>query len=333
MKQLLTILTLLLMVGCGREAEPVAKPQLTTFASDTLSVRGRFLQDTILLGDRFDYLVEVEKDVAELIEFPELTSEDLELVAEKVDTLRLENRRQVVSKRYTFVAFGLGDLKLLPQVLYGDKNVIDTLCAADSVALHIGNPFVMDSTFTFVEELQPQANMPFIFAEIKGYVKWAVIFLVVALLVLYIAYRILRHYGLSWRDLMGKPLPLPPHIVAKQALEHLLIQRLWQAEKHKQYYSALTDILREYISSRWGVGAMEMTSDEVVEALRELDLQQKSVMDLRDMLQQADLVKFAKAMPEAADNEQAYSVVWDFVEQTTPVEQSEEEKTTNQKGE
>lgn len=318
-------------VGCspkgegGEVAEPVEE------LSDSLSVSGYFLQDTILIGDRFDYVVEVQKDVAEFIEFPEYGSHDLELVAEHIDTLKMGARRQKVRKQYSFVAFGLGDLKLLPQVLYGDKNILDTIFAADSVSLHILNPFKLDTTSRINSTLKPQADMPFIFEEIEGYFWWGVAALVVIALLVGAAILILHHYGMRIGDLFHPAPVLPPHIAAKQELERLYMQRLWQAEKHKQYYSALTDILRQYILSRYNVGAMEMTSDEIWRSIQQLDIPQKNLMDIRDLLQEADLVKFAKAVPEAERNEHSYDVVWDFVEQTTPVEVEQEVMTKRRK--
>jgi hypothetical protein len=71
---------------------------------------------------------------------------------------------------------------------------------------------------------------------------------------------------------------------------------------------------------------MEMTTDEILEAIKPLDLPQKSAMDLISVLRDADLVKFAKAMPEAMENESAFSKVYYFVEETKPVEQTELEE-------
>ena len=70
---------------------------------------------------------------------------------------------------------------------------------------------------------------------------------------------------------------------------------------------------------------MEMTTDEIAEALRVVDIEQKSKMDLLSVLRDADLVKFAKATPEANDNELAYDKAFYFVENTKPVEVVEEE--------
>ena len=76
---------------------------------------------------------------------------------------------------------------------------------------------------------------------------------------------------------------------------------------------------------------MEMTSDEIIEAVRGVELPQKSAMDLADILREADLVKFAKATPEAEENESAFRAAWDFVEQTKPVEIVEDDEDEPQK--
>ncbi|MBQ5875508.1 MAG: hypothetical protein IIW60_06515, partial [Alistipes sp.] len=156
--------------------------------------------------------------------------------------------------------------------------------------------------------------------------KWTAIVLLVLALLFYVAKRILAHYGKNISDIFKPAPPLPPHVEAQMALEKLRQQRLWQEGEHKLYYSTLTDIIRAYIVGRYGVGAMEMTSDEIIEAMRGVELPQKSAMDLSDILRDADLVKFAKAVPEADENEAAFRAAWDFVEQTKPVEIVEDDE-------
>ena len=97
---------------------------------------------------------------------------------------------------------------------------------------------------------------------------------------------------------------------------------MWQNNKHKLYYSLLTEILRTYIDGRWGVSAMEMTSDEIIAAMRSVELPDKARMDLTAILRDADLVKFAKFAPEAEQNENDYQKAYYFVEETKPVEEN-----------
>ena len=127
--------------------------------------------------------------------------------------------------------------------------------------------------------------------------------------------------GKHLSDLFKPAPPAPPHVEAIRALEGLHNQKLWQNNKHKAYYSGLTDILRRYLAGRYGIGALEMTSDEIIDAVRPLDLPRKSAMELTALLREADLVKFAKATPEAARNEEAYQWAYYFVEETKPVEE------------
>ena len=133
--------------------------------------------------------------------------------------------------------------------------------------------------------------------------------------------RYLASRGKGFGDLFKPAPPLPPHVAAIQALEALHNQKLWQNNRHKQYYSGLTDILRTYIAARWGFGAMEMTSDEIIETMRPEELPDKARMDLTAILRDADLVKFAKATPEAEQNEADYLKAYYFVEETKPVEE------------
>lgn len=148
--------------------------------------------------------------------------------------------------------------------------------------------------------------------------------LVLLLAAAYALKRYLESRGKRLGDLFRPSPPQPPHVVAIKALEALHHQKLWQNNKHKQYYSALTDILRTYVAARWGFGAMEMTSDEIIETMRAEELPDKARMDLTAILRDADLVKFAKATPEAEQNEADYLKAYYFVEETKVAETEEE---------
>ena len=93
------------------------------------------------------------------------------------------------------------------------------------------------------------------------------------------------------------------------------------ADTERRIARIALDNLRRYLAGRYGIGALEMTSDELIDAVRPLDLPRKSAMELTALLREADLVKFAKATPEAARNEEAYQWAYYFVEETNPVEE------------
>ncbi len=304
-------------------------------AAQQPTVTSRVEPDSIGIGDRFDLVIEVEKDLVQVVEFPEFRDDGkghIELVADlPVDTLERDGRYLKLRKRYRMAAFDEGRYNLgMAQVLYADKNIVDTLSAGDSLLLEVGT-FQIDSTSHSIFDLKPQQNLPFRFAEIRGYLFWAVILLALLGGAAYGVMRYLRKRGTSLGSLFHAAPPLPPHVAAIKALEELHHQKLWQNNRHKQYYSGLTDILRTYIAARWEIGAMEMTSDEIIDAMRGMELPDKARMDLTAILRDADLVKFAKHTPEAAQNEADYLKCYYFVEETKLVpetpETTEEEPT------
>jgi len=110
---------------------------------------------------------------------------------------------------------------------------------------------------------------------------------------------------------------LPAHVVALKALEELGEKKLWQAGQFKVFHTELTDILRRYIEDRYHAPAMESTTDEILEELLELTMSQKSSYNnLKEVLQMADLVKFAKYEPLPDENQMVYINARLFVEQT-----------------
>lgn len=286
-------------------------------------VSGSIEPDSVGIGDRFLYSIEVEKDLVQSVFFPSFGgdgSDSYELIEDlPIDTLSREGRKLKLRKSYRLAAFDEGIHRVVPQVMYADKNIVDTIGGADTLELLV-TTIEIDSTSHAIFDIKPQKTLPFRLGEITGYMKWTLVALLALAALAYAAKRILERYGKRFSDMFRPAPPLPPHEAALAALEKLRAQRLWQEGKHKLYYSALTDILRTYIAGRYGVSAMEMTSDEIVEAMRGVDLPRKSAMDLAQILREADLVKFAKAAPEADENEAAYRAACDFVEQTKPEE-------------
>ena len=306
-------------------------------AQEKPTITSRLSADTVMIGDRVTLTIEVDADMMQHIVFPsfdftqtegaEQQEPSIEVINDFApDTIQQEGRRMLLRKRYEMAVYDEGIYKLgKAQALYLDKNLIDTLFADREEELFV-KTFQIDSTMTTVRDLKPQKTLKLRFAEFGGYLGIA---LAVALLlagVIYLLVRYLHKRGKHLSDLFKPAPPVPAHIVAIEALEKLRNEKLWQNNKHKQYYSALSDILRTYLAGRFEVGAMEMTTDEIADALRGVEIEQKSKMDLVAVLRDADLVKFAKATPAAEDNELAYDKAFYFVENTKPVEVIEEEE-------
>lgn len=310
MKRFPTLLAPLLLATGAYAASPTAT--------------ARIEPDSIGIGDRFDVVIDVDRDLVQVVEFPTFTPDPrsgLETVtSHPVDTLSRDGRRLRLRKRYTLAAFEEGEFRLAPPpVLYLDKNITDTLPTGEPLELQVGT-FRIDSTSRSIYDLKGQRTLPFRYGEIGGYVAWGLVGTLLLAALLYAGYRIRKRYGRRIGDLFRPSPPLPPHVAAIRALEALRARKLWQSGRCKQYYSELTDILRTYLAERYDFGAREMTSDEILREIRRRDLPKRCTTDLHGILREADMVKFAKAEPDAEQNEANYSKAYDFVEQTKPAE-------------
>jgi len=103
---------------------------------------------------------------------------------------------------------------------------------------------------------------------------------------------------------------LPPFEEAIYKLNELDNKLLWQNNQVKEYYSELTEIVRNYIERELQVPALEKTTDEIIEMLRDFHdaktiyTSTETIKKLRELLQEADLVKFAKSKPISIEIEE-----------------------------
>ena len=297
----------------------------TGFAfADAPVITSRVEPDSLFIGDRFTYIIEVEKDIVQSVMFPEFVpapESGIEVVeSAPVDTLERSGRHVKLRKRYVLAAFQEGRFELgRAAVLYADKNILDTLYGDNEDRFMVAT-FIIDSTSHGPFDIKPQKTLRFRFGEISGYLMWGLLVLALLGAAVYLLVRWLEKRGRSLKSIFAPAPPLPPHVVAIKALEELHNRKLWQNNKHKAYYSGLSDILRTYLSGRYGIGAMEMTTDEIVEAVKGLELSPKCSSDLLSVLRDADLAKFAKFEPEAEQNEADYHKAYYFVEETKEAE-------------
>lgn len=299
----------------------------------------------------------LQKRKAEISTYTDYQEGDFELIREyDLDTLNVDGRRLQLRKRYRLAAMETGDLVFRPEILYLPKNSseADTLYAENLATLHV-KPYEDLDTLNFLKNnaftapgmmpsqgptvdstlvnskletlgLEDQDDMAFIRDEIevKEYkvarkdiiIAVIVLAVVFALIVGILVYIYRRNRRAQFEEVL-----LPPHVEANKALEELHHRKLWQNDKHNLYYTLLTNILRRYISRRWEIRAMEYTTNETMEALRQFDIPHDSRSALLTILRTADMAKFAKAKPDDELNEECYTMAYYFVENTKPIEE------------
>ena len=132
--------------------------------------------------------------------------------------------------------------------------------------------------------------------------------------------------GSNRQTLLKTSYQIPAIITAREKLAILKDANLWQSGKYKDYYTDLTDIAREYLEGQFDIDAIEMTSDEILEEVRKIQLDNVIFNKLQNTLTTADLVKFAKATPSPTENENAFKDINSFIEDSFTFQQELEKK-------
>ncbi len=114
--------------------------------------------------------------------------------------------------------------------------------------------------------------------------------------------------------------PRPAHEVAYAGLERLLAGGLLEKGRIKEFYIALTEIVRRYVEARFGVETFERTTAEILEALLGARLPIRVTTGLAEFLSVCDLVKFAKFLPDAEATRVTVALAYRLVDETRPAE-------------
>lgn len=218
----------------------------------------------------------------------------------------------VVQQQLTLMTFDTGFVQVPPVGLTYAKSAESQMrmkAYTDPIQLY-SNTITVDTTQAF-RPMVPPIEQP---VSMKEVFPWILGVLLLALAGLVVWYFV-KHRKPKL-DENGEPVKgpvTPPYDKAIGDLESLKQQKLWQAGKIKEYYSNLTDIAREYIEGQFKVNAVEMTTDDILQEVRELDFSPELFGKLKDTMELADLVKFAKYTTSPLENDNAMSDMTDFV--------------------
>ena len=153
---------------------------------------------------------------------------------------------------------------------------------------------------------------------------WIFIIIVLVILLLFWATNRFKKTG----TLLPQPIPLTPYEKAMNNLENLKSRKLWEKGMEKEYFTELTDILRTYLEERFGINAMEMTTRQIIDKINQSEFRDKKEY-IRQILNIADFVKFAKVRPLPSDSIASYENAVKFVEETgkeEPMQETEQEE-------
>ena len=243
-------------------------------------------------------------------------SEQLDIIKRsEVERTADADSNVIVRQQLTLMTFDTGQVQVPPVALkyarsFDDPNRLKAY--TDPINLY-STTMAVDTTMAYKPIVEPIAAP----VQMKEVFPWILAVLLVALAIFGIWYW--HKHRKTKVDADGNIVrgpTIPPYDKAVGDLENLRQQKLWQSGKVKEYFSTLTDIAREYIEGQFGVNAVEMTTDDILEEVKPLHFSKETYNKLKETMEVADLVKFAKYSSSNLESENAMNSMTDFVNES-----------------
>ena len=277
-KQLFYILLFISTISFAQK--PMVKAEI-----DTTNIR---------IGEQFQLKISVAETQNVII--PKIQLKGLEVI----DSTRIDTIKNSLIRRYILTGFDSGAFYIPQQQIFVKNQAFLT----DSLLINIAT-IAIDTAKVKKFPIKSIKKEPYTFDDFKIYIY--LILAILAIIGFWIYWFVIR----KRKETEDAPTyrTLPPFEEAILRLNELDEKLLWQNNKIKEYYSELTEIVRGYIERELKVPALENTTDEVLAMIKDfknldsIETSKETIKKLKDLLQEADLVKFAKSKPLAIEIE------------------------------
>ena len=288
--------------------------------AQNVEVEGKVENTKVQVGKPFTLDLSLKVPYGWFVEWNDFA---IDTLSEQLDIIKRGNVERsadadsnvIVKQQLTLMTFDTGQIQVPAVGLTYAKSFDDPMRMQAFT-----EPIDLYSTTIVVDTLQPYKpivgpiDAPI---QMKEVFPWILGVLLLALVVVGILYW--RKHRKTKVDADGNIVRgpvIPPYDKAVDDLKRLREEKMWQSGKVKEYFSTLTDIAREYIEGQFGVNAVEMTTDDILEEVKPLHFSSETYNKLKETMEVADLVKFAKYSSSNLESENAMNSMTDFVNES-----------------
>ena len=273
---------------------------LQSITINSQSVTASVESDSMLIGKELNYIIDVNVKKAENIIFPDSTSfVPFELISEtKVDTLKQDNGFRF-SKKYAITSFDEGDF-IIPKIKI---QIGDKLFSTDSKKITV-NLVEVDTTKQGLYEIKPSfdkfSSIEILKLSLKNNYPVILLTVFLVLTLFYFRFKVIEFFN----PLLNIKPTLRPIELIKKKLSDLEKINIDSGAEIKFFYSELTFAIRSFFEKEVYDKALESTTNELILKLNNLSeiksfaITKDSINRIEDIFKRADLVKFAKYLPE-----------------------------------
>lgn len=276
--------------------------------SADIAVESSLDRNKAYIGDRIDYSLTIEADSAFKIDSLETPEElgEFEIKNWLLESERIEDGVRKMEYSGTLTVFETGKVTIspLPIVYHPSDDITDTIYT-DSMDVFIMS-LVLDDSAADIRDLKGVKSL--------GQNRALIIMIIVILLAI--------AAGLMWYFFRKKPEMEAERTEPLKSPWDEALERLSKLRENnlspKDYYIELSDTIRRYVERRYGFSATDMTTYEIKQEIPKLNIEEELDRNLILLLDNSDLVKFAKFLPDKSFAEEDFQRAWVFVNKTKP---------------
>tara|TARA_Y100000385_G_C12981569_1_gene588655 strand:- start:89 stop:943 length:855 start_codon:yes stop_codon:yes gene_type:complete len=261
--------------------------------------------NSILIGEQINF------SINNIISKTEVWPTYGEFLVEGIEIIKqgkLDTNENIISQKFIITSWDSGSYYIAPIAFSATSKTQGLLLNVQTIILEKGAE---------LKDIKQPMEAPIDWSDI-----WPWLLRIVLLII--ITY-ILKKYVFTKKEALKIEKPkviIPADVIALKELITLEKAKIWQEGKIKEYHSSLSEIVRRYTEERFQFIALELTTDEIIDELKN-KLKQEQIQNLKTLLQRADLAKFAKSKPIENENTESMILAKNFVNDTKQKKENE----------
>jgi hypothetical protein len=228
-------------------------------------------------------------------------------------TSKLDNGQLKSENKFVLSTFTTGDYTIPPfPVIFNLPDNTRKALLSEQVPIRVLSLLTNDSDSLEIKTLKPQlSHTADVFQKEKVILYYWIVGIIVLIgLIFYLVWRI--YFRKKYTEIVDLR---PAWEIAFEKLALLKQKDYLDEKQYKDYYIELTEILRSFFEKLFKINVLDMTSEEFLSALNEIDLPDGIYGRTKMFLNHADLVKFAKFIPEHKRALSDYDEIYHMIDQ------------------
>ena len=291
-------------------------PPVSASPPKFVDISARVDKSEITIGDRLRYEIQITYPDSGRIELPSVLGNlgAFEVKDYQTEMGKAAGNRAVSLHVFSLSTFTVGTYTLPPQRIEyrAGKDTTPMVLYTQPTEIHVKR--TSPETVKDIADIADVVEIP------RGF-PWGLAALGSILLAL-IGFFLWRKLRSGMPAELEKP-RLPPYEEAKQRLAVIDVVQLLRQNRAREFAFQLSEIFRNYVGRRYGVDALESTTDEFMEKAAKLPLAANRKIWMGQFCESLDTVKFATSGILETEAERLVSETLEFLEETKPAPEPE----------